>query len=602
MDLEILKIYVRLIGTTFAKYRFRMLLLTVIGFVNSSLDVLGVGILIPLFSLFMHDANAESSFITRTLIQSFSFLHVSFNLYSIIGVMVALIIAKAVGEFFVVYLRVRITTDFENEMRADLYRKTLGSRWQYLLKQKIGYLESVIMGDVGVTNGVLKQFCSLAPSFMSFALYIAVAIRISSSTTIAALIFGGFLLLILRPLIGRLKKYVQRQAELQKAITHRINENVGGMKTLKAMGLEEKVAERENSAFEKLRHLAIKSSFVQQLGTSVIEPFTFIFVAVMLVFSYRQPQFSLANFAVVMFLVQRIFNSVRKTLNSWNSMARAIPNVKYVLQLIDEVQQEKEEDNGQELFEFRDEIRFVNVAFAYAEHASVLSDVSFTVKKREMVGIIGPSGAGKTTIVDLMLRFFSPTQGQITIDGKNMEHFSLKELRKRIGYMSQDIFLMNGTVADNIKFFRDDITDEEMIRASKLANAHAFIQELPNGFDSFIGERGVLLSGGQRQRIVLARILASRPEIIILDEATSALDTESEIMIKKALEDLRKEVTIVIIAHRLSTIMGVNHLIVLEKGHVVEEGNPTVLLEDHESYFYKVKSLVESGEITEILK
>ena len=183
-----------------------------------------------------------------------------------------------------------------------------------------------------------------------------------------------------------------------------------------------------------------------------------------------------------------------------------------------------------------------------------------------------------------------------------MARFSLHDLRTHIGYMSQDVFLMNGTVAENIKFFRNTITDEDMIRATKLANAHEFIEGLPQGFDSLIGERGVLLSGGQRQRIVLARILASRPQLIILDEATSALDTESEIMIKKSLEDLRKEVTIIIIAHRLSTIMGVDHLVVLEKGRMREEGNPGILLQNHNSYFYKVKSLVDSGEINEILR
>lgn len=602
MDFELIRIYIHLIRTVFWKHKYGLFILTFVGFFNSILDVVGIGILIPMFTLFVKDANASTNFLTRSTVWLFSFLHVPFTIYSLLIFMVFIFVVKAMGEFFVVYLRVRVSTNFEKETRIDLYRRTFDCQWPYLLKQKMGYLEDVIMGDVAATQGLFKQFCSTGANVAGFIVYLIFATKLSFSTTAAALISGGVLLLLWRPFIVRVKKYSQRQTVLYKTIAHRVNENINGMKTLKAMGLESRVVEREKVIFEKLQRLTVKSSFIQQMGASIIEPFTFVFIAVMLALSYGKPQFSLASFAVVIFLVQRIFNSVRKTQTSWNMMATVIPRVRYVLDLEKAVRENKEEDDEmKEPFQLRDEIQFRNVSFLYEGHdEDVLSDVSFTLKKNEMLGIIGPSGAGKTTIVDLMLRFFVPTKGEIMIDGKNIARFSVHDLRTHTGYMSQDIFLINGTVAENIRFFRD-ISDEEMIHAAQLANAYEFISGLPEGFDSFVGERGLLLSGGQRQRIVLARILASRPEILILDEATSALDTESEIMIKKSLDNLCKEMTIIIIAHRLSTIMGVDHLVVLEKGRMVEEGNPAALLEDETSYFHKIKTLVDSGE-TDILK
>ena len=602
MGIGTVTIYIKLLRTTFRKNRIGLLVLTVIGFFNSILDAIGIGIIIPLFSIFVHDANASTNFITRSTVRIFSFFHLSFNLYTLLGFMAMLFIGKAIGEFFVVYLRVRITANFEKEKRIDLYRRTLDCRWDYLLKQNLGYLENVIMSDVAATQGLLKQFCGVAPNFVSFIVYLAIALKISFPTTIATLVMGSIMLGLYHPVIMHVKKYFQRRVDLQKIIAHRVNENVGGMKTLKAMGLESQVVAREDNAFGELRDISIKSAFVQQLGASIVEPFTFIFIAIVFAYSYGMPQFSLPNFVVVIYIIQRIFTSVRKTQGSWNMMATALPHVFHVLALEEATQKNKEEDDFKEPFQFVNEIQFCNVSFAYNEHEKILSDVSFAVKKNEMMGIIGPSGAGKTTIVDLMLRFFIPQQGNILIDGKDIMRSALIDLRKNIGYMSQDIFLMNGTVAENIKFFRDDITDDDMMRAAKLANVYEFIQGLSDGFDTFIGERGVLLSGGQRQRIVLARILASRPQVLILDEATSALDTESEIMIKKSLESLRKEVTVIIIAHRLSTIMGVDNLVVMEKGCVIEQGNPAVLLSDEHSYFYKIKSLVDTGEMSEILK
>ena len=208
-----------------------------------------------------------------------------------------------------------------------------------------------------------------------------------------------------------------------------------------------------------------------------------------------------------------------------------------------------------------------------------------------MIGLIGPSGAGKTTIVDIILRLFNPTKGEILLDGNNINSININEWRKNIGYVSQDIFLKNDTIANNIKFYNDSISDREMKEAAKMANIYDFIQSCPDKFATVIGERGLLLSTGQRQRIVIARILARRPKILILDEATSALDNESEVQIQEVIENLKNKVTVLLIAHRLSTVMNCNKLLVLQDGEIKEQGSPKELLADENSYYYKVSNI-----------
>ena len=221
----------------------------------------------------------------------------------------------------------------------------------------------------------------------------------------------------------------------------------------------------------------------------------------------------------------------------------------------------------------------------------MLEDVSFDVKKGEMVGLIGASGSGKTTIVDLLLRLFLAGKGQIELDGKDINTVNLKEWRKNIGYVSQDIFLVNDTIANNIRFFDSTITQDDIIKVAKMANIYEFIKKCPQGFDTVVGERGIMLSAGQRQRIAIARVLVRNPKILILDEATSSLDNESEAKIQEVIESLHHKITVLVVAHRLSTVMKADKLVILESGRITEQGKPKILLADKKSYFYKLRTM-----------
>lgn len=212
-----------------------------------------------------------------------------------------------------------------------------------------------------------------------------------------------------------------------------------------------------------------------------------------------------------------------------------------------------------------------------------------------MVGLIGSSGSGKTTIADLLMQLFRPEGGEIIIDGENIANINLQSWRKKIGYMPQDPFLLNDTIENNIRFYNSGMSSDEIMVAVKTANIYDFIEGLPKGLQTIIGERGVKISAGQRQRIMLARALARKPKILILDEATSALDNQSDMAIQKSIDNLRGKITILVIAHRLSTIMSSDRLLVLENGKIIEEGLPNELLRDKDTHFYKIYNIVEQS-------
>ncbi len=230
-------------------------------------------------------------------------------------------------------------------------------------------------------------------------------------------------------------------------------------------------------------------------------------------------------------------------------------------------------------------MRGEGLRLSYTNGEEVLRGVNFVVRPGEMLAVIGPSGAGKTSLVDIVLRLFKPKAGHLTLDGSSSEEISLKSWRSHFAYVSQDPFLFNGTIEENIRFYRDGISRESIEEAAKQANIFDFVSGLPNGFETEVGDRGIMLSGGQRQRVVLARALAGAPAVLVLDEATSALDSDSERLIQESIRNLHGKVAVLVIAHRLSTIESADHIIVLENGQITEEGSPEELLRNPESYF-----------------
>lgn len=573
-------------------YQWQMAAMILLGLVSGFVEAAGIGTLIPIFSFVVKNGEVGDDFISRTVFQIFSYFNFSLSVRSLLVFAVGLFLLKAVLTILFSLVNTKIMADYEKRMKEKIYKNALSASWSYLLKQKVGYLERILFTNVSFVSRLFQQIANNILGFSSFLMYAFVAFKLAPKIAFFALAIGIIVIFVFKPLFVKTKVFADKRKKSEEQINHLINENIVGIKTIKAMGVEKRVRDMAGVFFEKLREMRVKLSMYKAFGSSFVQPIGFLFISTMFAVFYKRPDFNFAVFIAVMYLIQRIFQYVEKIQGSLYVISESVPYVASLIHFEEELAQFREVNDGEDKFIFEHELEVKNLVFQYNNGSSVLSGVNFKIKKGEMVGVIGPSGAGKTTLVDILLRLFQAQSGEILIDKKSIQKISISDWRRNVGYVSQDIFLKNDTIKENISFF-ENIQKEDIEYAARLANIYDFIKNLPEGFESVVGERGVLLSAGQRQRIVLARALARKPKILILDEATSALDNESEKLIKQSIDSLKGELTVIVIAHRLSTIMSADKLIAIENGKIVEEGVPKELLENKSSYFYRVYDIVE---------
>ena len=582
---------IKLASRAFKKYKYQIFGLTLLGLVSGFLEGIGVNALIPLFTFAVKGSSASDDFITQTIEKFFGVINISFSLKYLLIFICVMFVFKAIILILFNLIKIKITTDFEKNTQEKLMAETLKARWPYLLKQKIGYLEKILMTDVVYGSSLLQQLSTIIMILTGLLMYILVAFNISVYITLITLILGAFLFLFLKPLTYRTREAAHEKSELNKEASHLINENILGIKTIKSMLLGSSIAEAASRHFDRLKQLTVKVFMLRSVTGSLIQPISMVFICLVFAVSYKTPGFNFASLVAVIYLIQRMFQYIQQLQVALHHLSEAVPYLKNVLAYSRITLENQEEIGGSKLFNFKRSLEFKNISFAYEQGKEVLAGTNFKLDKGQMVGLIGPSGAGKTTVVDLILRLFEPQKGQILLDGVQAGEIAMSDWRANIGYVSQDIFLINDTVENNIKFYNSGISDKDMVEAAKMANIHEFIEDLPEKYQTIIGERGNQVSAGQRQRIVISRILAHKPELLILDEATSSLDNESEIKIQQVIENLKGKLTVFVIAHRLSTIINSDWLLVLEKGRVVEQGQPKKLLEDKGTYFSKVYNI-----------
>jgi len=586
------KIYslLKLFNEGFAGYRGQIFLIAVLGLFGGLLEGVGINAVIPMFS-FVSGGGQGDDLISRFIREFFNFFDLSFNLRYLLIFVVSLFVARAIFLFWCNFIRIKISADYEESARNNLFSRTLKADWPYLMKQKLGYLETISAINIQYAGLLLQYLSSAIMTLGALIMYVAVAVNISLTITSLTLVFGAVLILFFMPLVKKSRLISREKEKFNKQAAHFINENITGLKTIKAMLVDDQVIKRAKAYFAELKELVIRTSFLRIVADSLIQPIGLIFVCVIFAISYKMSNFNFAVLAAVIYLIQRMFTYVQQLQSNIHTVGETIPYLRGILDYQNEVVKNLEVDRGKNDFKFGDSLEFKDVSFSYGQAESILDKLSFKIKRGEMVGLIGPSGAGKTTLVDLILRLFKPQAGEISLDGKNIESISLRDWRRHIGYVSQDIFLKNDTLEQNIRFYDKNISDSQIKKAAVAANSVDFIAECPDGWQTIVGERGIRFSAGQRQRLIIARVLARQPELLILDEATSALDNESEEQIQQVMENLKGKLTAFIIAHRLSTVKNVDRLLVLADGKIIEQGRPQDLLADKKSYFHKVYNL-----------
>jgi ABC-type multidrug transport system fused ATPase/permease subunit len=581
---------IRTLYVTFSKYRWHILTLAVLGFVSAILEGIGINAVIPLLSFFMGDGPHAPDLISQTIRSLFAIFSIPFSFRYLLGFILVLFILRAFVLAIFGYVKGWISIDYLCEESEDMLSHTLRASWPFLLKQKLGNLHNTLIRDIQRSMALLEGFAQVMQSFGGFLMYFLVAINISPTITLYTLGGGAGLFLVARPLLRRSRIAANEAISYEKAFSQFLSEHVIGMKSVKAAGAERRALVSGYGILRSLRALSLRLVLIRAGSGSLFQPFSLIFIIVIFAISYSSPSFSIISFAATLYLIQKIFTYLESGQVALHNVVELVPYATNLSTFKAQLRNNREEvKEGKARFSFERDLTFQNVSFAYnnGSETTTLTDVSFTINRGETVGLIGPSGAGKTTVADLLLRLFEPTGGQILLDDVPTADIGVSEWRGHIGYVSQDIFLLNDTVAENIRFYDKHLTQKDIETAAKQANIYDFVMSLPNGFNTVVGDRGAFLSGGQRQRVVLARALARKPQLLILDEATSALDTESERLIQESIRALHGDVTVFVIAHRLSTIESVDTLMVLEEGRVTEIGTPQELAQNPDSYFAK---------------
>jgi subfamily B ATP-binding cassette protein MsbA len=407
--------------------------------------------------------------------------------------------------------------------------------------------------------------------------------QISLRLTLLTLAFVPLLVLGLQVLLRRLRSHAKARARERGEITATVTERLGAIRLIRSYGEEAREADHFASQTDRYRKRVIRTQRFSSLTSPLTEVFSG-FLVILIIWAGTRPGLigmttPLAPEAIIVFLMAALrLASPLKTIASFPAaMAVTLASAERVFEFLDQPSTDVDRPGEQDA-RFEREIVFDRVSFRYGDGDLVLSDVSFRLSKGKVIALVGPSGAGKTTAADLLPRFYDPTSGQILMDGVPLTSLRRASVRALMGLVSQDTVLINDTVRANIAYGSPNATSEQVQEAARAANAAAFIETLPHGYDTILGERGTRLSGGQRQRIAIARALLRDPPILILDEATSALDTESERLVQQAIARLMRQRTVLVIAHRLATVRDADEIVVLDAGQVVQRGSHEDLL------------------------
>jgi subfamily B ATP-binding cassette protein MsbA len=500
----------------------------------------------------------------------------------VLTVILIVFVIRAITSFFSEYSFQKVGLSTVRDLRNQLYERMIHQSHRFFTERPTGEMVSRVVSDAdAIQAAVSTRMGDLLQETVTLLGLIVYVFILNPLLALVSLVGAP---LIVTPVVQfgkRLRKTTHRSQERMAEIATLLEETIRGVRIVKAFTMEPFEIGRFREATRKHLRWTLSAQRVQAMTSPVMELLAG--VCMILLFAYAQRRIAaglLTTGEFISFLtaLAMMYGPVKK-LNKVNlSLNTALSAAERVFRMLDVDNEVKEKPDAVVLESVGSGVRYEGVTFTYG-NAPVLRDVDLTVAPGEIVALVGGSGAGKSTLVNLLPRFYDVSEGRITVDGVDVRDTTLKSLRGLMGLVTQEVVLFNDTVRNNIAYGRSDVDESVVIAAAKAANAHEFISALPQGYDTTIGESGVLLSGGQRQRLAIARALFKDPPILILDEATSALDTESERLVQQALNNLMRGRTTLVIAHRLSTIRSAHKIVVLDKGRIVEAGTHEELLE-----------------------
>ncbi len=502
----------------------------------------------------------------------------------------ALRIIDGMASFYMAYIGHVMGASIETDMREDAFRHLQKLSDNYFNNTKIGQIMSRITSDLFDVTEFAHHcpeefFIALLKGVVSF----LILARVNVLLTVIIFILIPVMAISCTYFNLQVRRAFKKQRNHIGELNARIEDSLLGNKVVRAFAnenVEIQKFDKDNQEFLKIKRHTYKYMAAFQNTIRIFDGLMYVVVIVAGGIFMIKGLIAPADLVAYTMYVTTLLTTIRRIIEFAEQFQRGMTGIERFAELMEAEIDIFDEEGAVPLENVKGEITFRNVSFEYPDdHTTVLSQINLTIKPGEKVALVGPSGGGKTTLCSLIPRFYDPTEGEILLDGQNIKNVTLKSLRSNIGVVQQDVYLFSGTVYENIAYGKTDATKEEVIQAAKMAGAHEFIMELKDGYDTYVGERGVKLSGGQKQRISIARVMVRSPKLVILDEATASLDNESEHLVAESLDKLAAGRTTITIAHRLTTIHGADRILVLSGNHIVEEGNHETLMEKQGIYY-----------------
>ncbi|MEG4496772.1 ABC transporter ATP-binding protein [Microcoleus sp. F10-C6] len=567
------------------RYPGRILLTVMLGFSGALFNGISTTLIVPVLLSFLDEAIELRGAppVIKTLMYPFEGMLPNQRLMLITVTIVLAIILKNVASYINTLVATSLTRSLTFDLREAGLRLLLEVDLDFYSKTKVGDLINRLGGEIGRTASAVGTAIGMFTTSITVLVFVGLLLSISWKLTVTSTVLLALVAWTNQYIINRSKHFGHLLSEMSKDYSVRVLETMTGIRLVKSTGNEE----REYERIKHLIHRREQADFQAQVNYAAIAPINEVvnlIVIILIVFIGRTIFANeVESISTVLLTYLLVLFRLIPFISQLNSGRSQFANTSASVEVVNEFLSCDDKPfmlNGSVPYNhLRSGIHFNKISFSYPNHKNlVLQGVDLFLPHGTTLALVGASGSGKSTLADLLPRFYDPTEGHISIDGRDLREFELKSLRQAMGIVSQDTFLFNASVRENIAYARPEATEEEIVEAAKGANAYEFIQLLPEGLDTQIGDRGVILSGGQRQRISIARALLQNPEILILDEATSSLDTVSERYVQAAIEKLSCDRTTLVIAHRLSTVQKAHKIAVIDRGQVVEIGSHEELL------------------------
>jgi len=582
----------KFIAEIFKKFPFLLLtstaLLLFVGLFNAC-SLLSIS---PVVDFLINSDSKDMSPLTQKIVNVLESMGLPVNIISLLIIFIVFIALSSVFQVFARHSILKTKYAVLRDIMVGAFNDFFSARWHFFSSNKQGVLLNTFNREITIVGDAFGAMSLFFSNILQTSFYLVVPFYLSWQVTFISL---GIACLFAVPflLLGRLS---YRLGALNTATSNHISsviqENLSLAKVVLGFGNQHKSVDNLSGAFDAHRKVTVKSQIINTAIPILYRPFGVIMIVIALVIA-RNFGVLLSETMVLVLALRQAAASIGEVVRQKNSLENFFPSYEQIQTLRKRAKELHQKSGGKQFQGFTQKLCVEKLSFAYPGGKSVLIDVNVNIPKGKMAAFVGQSGAGKSTFIDMIMGFHQPTSGRIMFDDIALQDFNINSYRKKIGYVPQDSILFNSSIRDNLLWTHESATEDEIIQAAVQANAAEFINRLPEGYNTIVGDRGVRLSGGQVQRVALARAILRKPELLILDEATSSLDTYSERLIQQAIENIAKETTVIIVAHRLSTVVNADYIYVFDEGRIVEEGTylELVRINGHFNNMVKLQAL-----------